>query len=376
MERRLGLAFTTLTILAPRAHASPPPQAVRPEGTAALLEFVATAPAPALDPDPVRPGPPARSSPGPARRLDGLRFARQVLPAAATPGVRAQSRVIYLNHDDVVLRPGTNDASRQVSSIVEEPTAIAGWPIDDDAWAATVACVADLYAAFDVQVTDRDPGAVPHIEAVFGGHPRDVGLPDNVAGVAPFTTDCAIIENAIVFTFTDVLPDDPQTVCEVAAQEIAHAFGLDHELLAADPMTYLPYDGDRSFQDQMATCGEQTGRPCGINGATCRARQNSVQLLTQRLGARGASAGGAGGTAQDGDPGASAGGCAAGGGPPGAARGLAPGRVQHRRRLRGAGGPGRAGRARLSRGVAGHEAAASSRTRSTTPRERHSRSRP
>jgi hypothetical protein len=144
-----------------------------------------------------------------------------------------------------------------------------------------------MYARFDVEVVDRDPGDVPHIEAVFGGHPGDVGLPDEVAGVSPFAEDCSIIESSIVFTFTDVLPDDPQLMCEVMAQEIAHSYGLDHQLLAKDPMTYLDYDGDRSFQNEMADCGEFESRDCGINGSVCRNGQNSVALLTSRLGKKG-----------------------------------------------------------------------------------------
>lgn len=264
MERSIGLAFTTLTIFAPLAQAAHPQQAIKPEGTASPLEFVATGPSPR-----------------------GFAFARQVLPAQPTASVRAQSRVIYLNHDGVILTPGDNDATQQVSSIVAEPTAINGWDTDDQTWADTVACIANIYAPFDVTITDRDPGDVPHIEALVGGDPSDVGLPENVAGVSPFTSDCSIIENSIVFTFTDVLPDDAQTVCEVMAQEIAHSFGLDHEMLPSDPMTYLDYDGDRTFKDEMASCGEYSDRTCGINGTMCRQRQNSVALLDQRLGVRG-----------------------------------------------------------------------------------------
>jgi hypothetical protein len=161
------------------------------------------------------------------------------------------------------------------------------WDIDDETWDETVDCVKDLYARFDVTVTDLDPGNVPHIEAVFGGHPFDVGLPENVAGVSPFRTDCGTIENSVVFTFTDVLPDDARLMCEVMAQEIAHSYGLDHEMLASDPMTYLDYDGERTFQDVMAPCGEFGNRVCGIEGSVCRQRQNSVQLLESRLGRRG-----------------------------------------------------------------------------------------
>src|SRR5690349_13989226 len=182
----------------------------------------------------------------------GHAFARQ--PIAAAGKTHALSRTIYLNHNGVVLRPGDNNSAGDVSSVVSEPTRITPWDVDDDTWRATVDCMKEIYAPFDVVVTDHDPGAsVPHIEAVFGGHPNDVGLPAEVAGVSPFTTDCSIIENSIVFTFTDVLDDDPRVMCEVMGQEIAHSFGADHEMLASDPMTYLDYDGPRTFKDQMAT---------------------------------------------------------------------------------------------------------------------------
>ena len=40
---------------------------------------------------------------------------------------------------------------------------------------------------------------MPHIEAVFGGSPGMLGMDPGVAGVSPFTTDCSVIENSIVF---------------------------------------------------------------------------------------------------------------------------------------------------------------------------------
>jgi uncharacterized protein (TIGR03382 family) len=331
VERSFGLAFTTLTIFAPLAQAGHPQQAVRPEGTARPFEFVAT---------------------DAARHPRGYSFARQVLPArspasaeagsaAASPtpsagtSTRAQSRVIYLNRDGAILRPGDNDAIHQVSSIVAEPIEHDGWDVDDDYWAATVSCIAELYAPFDVKVTDQDPGDVPHVEVMFGGSPGDLGLPDNVAGVSPFTTDCAIIENSVVFAFTDILPDDdPRMVCEVTSQEIAHSFGLDHEMLPSDPMTYLDYVGDRKFQDRMASCGEYADRTCGVNGVTCRQRQNSVALLQQRLGVRGASVPSGGADPSTPNPAGSggAGGCTAAGGTQGAMALALLGVLRRRRR--------------------------------------------
>ena len=132
---------------------------------------------------------------------------------------------------------------------------------------------------------------MPHIEAVIAGSAADVGLPANVGGVSPFTVDCGTIQNSIVFAFAPEYGTDYQTVCEVAAQEIAHSFGLDHEVLASDPMTYLSFNGHKTFQDQTASCGETNGpRQCGLvlqGYPSCRANQNSVQLLLQRVGPAG-----------------------------------------------------------------------------------------
>lgn len=276
MERTL-VAFTTVLISAGVAHASHPKQKVVTEGSVARdFEIVATAP-----------------------DAMGRSFARQILPfdaatpagtaAASTSNTKAQTRLIYMNRSGVTLRPGLNNSSLQTSSIVETMTEITPWEIDDDDWAETMACMRDVFAPFDVTITDKDPGMTDHLEAVFGGHPSDVGLPDNVAGISPFTTNCSVIENSVVFTFTDVLPDDPRLMCEVMAQEIAHSYGLDHQMLENDLMSYLPYEGDRVFQDEDAICGEFEPRQCGIAGNVCRDTQNSHELLTRRLGRAGES---------------------------------------------------------------------------------------
>jgi hypothetical protein len=87
-----------------------------------------------------------------------------------------------------------------------------------------------------------------------------------------------------VFTFTNAFGSNAQALCEVMAQEVAHSYGLDHEMLASDPMTYLNYNGKRTFKDQTVSCGEYQNRACGIGGSVCRPNQNSVQLLNARLG--------------------------------------------------------------------------------------------
>jgi MYXO-CTERM domain-containing protein len=224
----------------------------------------------------------------------GMIMARQVLPASGSPVVSgmgdgqstalAQSRIVYMNKNGVTLSPGNNDARTNRSTIVTQTTTFAAWNVSAANWSTVMTCMRDLFSRFDVQIVDTDPGNVPHMEAVFGGSPTQVGMDTNVAGVSPFTLDCVVIENSVVFTFTGAFNFTPRQACEIMAQEVAHSYGLDHELLASDPMTYLQYNGNRAFQDQTASCGESTTRACGINGSTCRANQNSVALLKERLG--------------------------------------------------------------------------------------------
>ena len=225
-----------------------------------------------------------------APNLDDQTFVRQVIPAASSPASTvAQSKVVYLNRGGITLAPGDNDSRANKSTLVKQPMQIPAWNANTTTWAATVACMKELFAPFDVTIVTVDPGpSVQHIEAVFGGSPSLLGLDDNVMGVAPFKSDCTILENAIVFTFTSNIPQDARMACEIQAQEIAHAYGLDHERLPSDPLTYMRYDGNRSFQNQLAECGEDRARACGVEGSpSCRGKQNSVTLLFDRLGAKG-----------------------------------------------------------------------------------------
>jgi hypothetical protein len=213
-----------------------------------------------------------------------LGLLQQVVPDDGAASGRAVSRTIYLNRTGITVRPGTSDARTNRSSLVAANATIPAWNRSEALWAETVTCLRDMYAPFDVTITETDPGDASHIEAVFGGSGPQLHLP-RAGGVSPMSTRCNVVENAIVFIFTEDLPETSKAICEVAAQEIAHSYGLDHELLASDPMTYLSYSGTRSFQDTLADCGETSARACGVPGyASCRGQQNSVALLLERLG--------------------------------------------------------------------------------------------
>ena len=191
--------------------------------------------------------------------------------------------VIFLNRDGGTYRPGTSNAADNTTTLVDQPSTVAPWSVSDAGWQQVVGCVEQLLSRWHVEVTDQDPGAAPHLEVVVAGRPGDIGMPGNYGGVAPISSDCRVIPEPIVFTFAELFGTSYASVCEVTAQEIAHTFGLDHELLCSDPMSYLAC-GPKSFQDVEAPCGEDSERECFCGGAT----QNSVAMLDERIGAAGA----------------------------------------------------------------------------------------
>jgi len=237
----------------------------------------------------------------------GALFARKIVDTPATDpsgGVAlAASRYIYLNKNGATLSPGqTDNSANNVSTIVPNTRNFPAWSVSATDWNTVKTAVQQMFAPFNVTVSDQPPPAgTRYIEAMFGGTAGDA-LPASqvpppsqgyILGVSPFTIQCGIIEDSIVFTFAAdavLLGETPRQIAEIAAQEIAHSYGLDHVLNASDPMTYLDYTGNRSFKSGAVSCGESTARACGLVNQgypSCRADQDSVGLLTERIGTGG-----------------------------------------------------------------------------------------
>jgi uncharacterized protein (TIGR03382 family) len=202
------------------------------------------------------------------------------VPVQTPPALEPSSRVIYLRRcppSGCLLHPGMDDSRTDTSSIVASNATLSGFTQSQDVWDRLLACMRATYAPFNIGVTDVDPGNVPHFEHVIGGRPTELSPSfAGAGGVAPFT--CDEIPNAITFTF-DVYGADPDALCWTAAQETAHAFGLEHEYNANDPMTYLK-GGPlmKRFQTEDSPCGEYQTRTCECTGG---ATQNSyVHIVT------------------------------------------------------------------------------------------------
>jgi uncharacterized protein (TIGR03382 family) len=238
-----------------------------------------------------------------ARRVVETPIADDVYPDDSPNPALAASRYIYLNKTGATLTSGNSDNSAtNVSTIAPNTRNFPAWNVTDANWNAVRTALQQMFAPFGVTVSDQPPPAgTRHIEAIFGGTAGDALPADEVPppsegvilGVSPFTPSCGVIEDSIVFTFAvsaQQVGQSMRQIAEIAAQEIAHSYGLDHVLNASDPMTYLDYNGNRSFKTGLVSCGENTARACGLVNQgfpSCRPTQDSVALLTARIGTGG-----------------------------------------------------------------------------------------
>ena len=194
------------------------------------------------------------------------------------------SNLIYLNGcfnaGDCVMTPGFDDSVHNRSSILKKSWTIPAFGGGVVVWDAVVQCVKETYGPFNIEVTDENPGAASHFESITAGVPGNIGLPNGVGGVAPFA--CGVINNAISYSFADLYRGNVDQICWTVAQETAHAFGLDHEFLCEDPLTYLSSCGfSKRFMDVNAQCGENAARPCNCEN---RPTQNSYRHILEHFG--------------------------------------------------------------------------------------------
>jgi hypothetical protein len=210
------------------------------------------------------------------------------VPGAASRGPAnvASSKIAYIKrcqaNCDVHFDP-VDDSRTGASSIAAQGgvRTIGDFKQPMTVWNDMMACVRATFAPYDITITDVRPAdtTAPHFLNIVGGKPTELH-PDygNAGGVAPF--DCGEIPNAITYTF-DVYGPNAEALCWTVAQEVAHAFGLEHAFLQKDPMTYLSGDMPKRFRDIDASCGELTQlQRCMCGGST----QNSYRHIVTMFG--------------------------------------------------------------------------------------------
>lgn len=204
---------------------------------------------------------------------------------ARVGGAVPAAPIVYVNRciGGCIVLPGVDNAILNRSSLVNSMRTLSAYSHGDAAFASVVRCIRATFAPFHVAVTTTDPGAVSHRELMLGGTPGQVGLSNSISGVAPW--QCGIpLNNAIAFAFAQTYAaTDLVGQCEVATHEVGHLFGLDHESLALDTMSYSPALSElRHFVDQASTCGVDGGEPCYCGSATLT--QNTYRKLRAIVG--------------------------------------------------------------------------------------------
>jgi hypothetical protein len=201
------------------------------------------------------------------------------------PAAAVSSRIVYVKKCD----PGcqvhwapTDDSRTGATSIapMDSTRTIGRFTQTQQVWDEMMACVRATFAPFDLTVTDvAPPAGTPHFLNLVGGTGADLDPSfAGAGGVAPF--NCGEVPNAITYTF-DVYGPDPEQLCWTVAQEVAHAFGLEHEFLQKDPMTYIAGDLPKRFRDVDAPCGEYMP----LSRCDCKATpQNSYRHIVGMFG--------------------------------------------------------------------------------------------
>lgn len=201
------------------------------------------------------------------------------------------SRTIYLNRcqGGCLIRQGQENAAANTSSIqISGQANYTEFSYGDDKWDQLVQCVRETYAPFNIKIVEDRPASGTYWMHVVAGTSTQFGFDQNdgVLGVSPGTFQCPspLLNNTITFTFVNdqFIDDDVNEWCWIVAQETAHSFGLDHEALALDPMTYIGLGQlptpRHDFKDENGACGAFQS---GDQGCYCPSipQQNSYQSI-------------------------------------------------------------------------------------------------
>jgi len=191
------------------------------------------------------------------------------------PDAACQPAVLYLNRTGGMWDHGVrDDASLNLSILVDAPRAISPWPKDSTDWGLLVDCIRTALAPFPITVTETDPGMAPHTEIVF----TTQYWAGSVATTSIIPDSCRP-GHEVEFVFGNALATRARA-CHIAlrsyAQMVANlSLGDRCEDLLNDAMDCVP---DRIFVNAPATCVDASSQPipCRCGGTT----QNSFEAMT------------------------------------------------------------------------------------------------
>lgn len=172
---------------------------------------------------------------------------------------------------------GVDDATTNLSVLVDQPRTLPAWPANGPDWSEVGACIRAALAPFPITVTEVDPGLAPHVEIVFttsywAGDPgTSFIVPNNCRS-----------DHQLEFVFGDALPDATRA-CQIAMlgfAEMTANLTLDDN---CNDLVDLAQDCSpvRSFVDDTVTCVDDRDQPaaCRCGGTT----ENTFAALAARF---------------------------------------------------------------------------------------------
>ncbi len=175
-----------------------------------------------------------------------------------TPGV------LYVEMNGVTLEPDCDgpqaaNGALNCSPLVKQKTVFPAYGTSQSK-AAVFQKLSNYYNAFNLVLsTNRPPAYLPYTMAVIGGTSGNAGLGNGTCGVANVACDGAK-RNHVSLSFPDSCGG---SVAEIAAQETAHNWGLEHTVVKTDLMYPFVTGGTGSFRDECMDISHATG-----NGVT------------------------------------------------------------------------------------------------------------
>ena len=223
-----------------------------------------------------------------AHRTAVLQLAATCATLTAVTQALATTRVAYLNVSDgttALFAAAQDDAvlnQTAIATVVPYPAFT--WPAGQagaslstsQAKAYLLLALHKAFLPYNLLWTDVRPARGPYTMVMVGGDPEAFGFDSRVAGVAVLDCEDAQASN-IVFAFPGALPGNLHGLFVTAAQETAHAFGLEHTQDEEDIMHGQLNPRQWTFPDRQNAVSAP--RACG--GLV----QNSGQKLLSVLGA-------------------------------------------------------------------------------------------
>lgn len=185
-----------------------------------------------------------------------------MLAALGVPPVPAMSYepspgVVYVAMDGVTLSPtcGNGDSAHSALNCSPLVNAEVSFPAFAGNAASEFQTLASYYEPFDILMTSaRPPDWLPYTLTIIGGSAAQAGFEGGVCGVANVACD-GLKRNHVSLNFAQSC----NGMAEVAAQETAHNWGLEHTDNPQDLLYPFTGVGTQSFVDECMPISDATG---------------------------------------------------------------------------------------------------------------------